>query len=64
MGSSGEAQNIAHQQKHLDIEAMRQFRDRFSIPISDAELGNVPFYRPAEDSPEMTYSQERVQQAR
>ncbi len=51
MGSSGEAQNIAHQQKHMDIEAMRQFRDRFAIPIKDAELGDIPFYKPAEDSP-------------
>ena len=61
MGSSGEAQNIAHQQKHMDIEAMRQFRDRFAIPIKDSELQDVPFYRPPEDSPEMRYLQDRLQ---
>jgi pyruvate dehydrogenase E1 component len=61
MGSSGEAQNIAHQQKHIDVRAMRQFRDRFSIPISDAELPNVPFYRPPEDSAEAQYLRERTQ---
>ncbi len=59
MGSSGEAQNIAHQQKHLDLAAMRQFRDRFSIPVSDADIGKVPFYRPSEDSPELAYLHER-----
>jgi pyruvate dehydrogenase E1 component len=60
MGSSGEAQNIAHQQKHLDLKAMRQFRDRFAIPVSDADLAKVPFYRPPEDSPEMQYLRERT----
>jgi len=60
MGSSGEAQNIAHQQKHMDIRAMRQFRDRFAIPISDGELANVPFYRPPDDSPEAQYLRERT----
>ncbi len=59
MGSSGEAQNIAHQQKHLDVKAMRQFRDRFAIPVSDADLTKVPFYRPASDSREARYLAER-----
>ncbi|MBC5799986.1 MAG: pyruvate dehydrogenase (acetyl-transferring), homodimeric type [Candidatus Eremiobacteraeota bacterium] len=60
MGSSGEAQNVAHQQKHLDLRAMRQFRDRFAIPISDADLAKVPFYRPPDDSPEAEYLRERT----
>ena len=60
MGSSGEAQNIAHQQKHLDVKAMRQFRDRFSIPVSDADLPRMPFYRPPDDSPEGRYLRERT----
>jgi pyruvate dehydrogenase E1 component len=59
MGSSGEAQNIAHQQKHLDLKAMRRFRDRFAIPVSDADLPNLPFYRPPDDSQEMEYLRER-----
>jgi len=62
MGSSGEAQNIAHQQKHLDLQAMRQFRDRFAIPVSDTELARVPFYRPPDDSPEGRYLGERRRQ--
>jgi pyruvate dehydrogenase E1 component len=61
MGSSGEAQNIAHQQKHLDIKAMRQFRDRFALPISDDEIPKMPFYRPAEDSSETQYLRERLE---
>ena len=60
MGSSGEAQNIAHQQKHLDLRAMRQFRDRFAIPVSDTDLAKVPFCRPPDDSPEARYLQERT----
>ena len=60
MGSSGEAQNIAHQQKHLDIKAMRQFRDRFAIPVSDADLAKVPFFRPPDDSPEARYIADRT----
>jgi pyruvate dehydrogenase E1 component len=60
MGVAGEGRNIAHQAKKLDIEEMRRFRDRFSIPVSDAEIERVPFYRPPEDSPEMQYLRERM----
>jgi pyruvate dehydrogenase E1 component len=59
MGRSGEAQNITHQQKKLDDAALREFRDRFNIPISDAEIAGVPFYRPDADSPEMKYLHDR-----
>jgi pyruvate dehydrogenase E1 component len=59
MGKAGEGQNISHQQKKLDDEALREFRDRFNIPISDADIAKLPFYRPAEGSEEMRYLQER-----
>ncbi|BBF87357.1 Pyruvate dehydrogenase E1 component [Aquitalea magnusonii] len=59
MGSSGEAQNIAHQAKKMDIESLRKFRDRFGIPVSDEDLPKVPYYKPADDSPEMKYMRER-----
>ena len=62
MGSAGEAQNITHQQKKLDDEALKAFRDRFKIPVSDEEIVNLPFKRPAEDSPEMRYLHERRRQ--
>lgn len=55
MGAAGEGQNITHQQKKMTIEQLRAFRDRFSIPISDDNIADVPFYRPPEDSPEMRY---------
>jgi pyruvate dehydrogenase E1 component len=59
MGASGEAQNIAHQAKKMDIESIKRFRDRFGIPIPDEQLSEVPYYKPAQDSPEMRYMHER-----
>ena len=62
MGSAGESLNPTHQTKKLDDEAIRAFRDRFNIPISDkqlAEAPQVPFYHPGEDSPEVQYLKER-----
>ena len=59
MGEAGEGQNITHQQKKLGEDALKAFRDRFNIPISDAEIAEAPFYRPPPDSPEITYLQER-----
>jgi pyruvate dehydrogenase E1 component len=55
MGAAGEGLNITHQQKKMTIEQLRAFRDRFSIPISDDQITDVPFYRPEEHSPEITY---------
>ncbi|MDP3268296.1 MAG: pyruvate dehydrogenase (acetyl-transferring), homodimeric type [Legionella sp.] len=55
MGAAGEGQNITHQQKKMTIDQLKAFRDRFSIPISDEEIGDIPFYRPSEDSPEIKY---------
>jgi pyruvate dehydrogenase E1 component len=62
MGEAGEAQNIAHQAKKMEIEAMRIFRDRFNLPISDEAIAGekVPFYKPPEDSAEMRYLRERT----
>ncbi len=59
MGRSGEGQNISHQQKKLDDEALKEFRDRFSIPVSNDEIAKVPFARPTEDSEEMKYFKAR-----
>ena len=55
MGAAGEGMNTTHQQKKMTIEHLRAFRDRFSIPINDADISEIPFYRPAEDSPEIKY---------
>ena len=54
-GASAEAQNATHSVKKLDIESLKKFRDRFGIPIEDKSLGDVPYYRPAEDSLELRY---------
>jgi pyruvate dehydrogenase E1 component len=59
MGIAGEGQNITHQQKKMGEDALRAFRDRFNIPVSDDDIANAPFYRPPEDSEEMRYLKER-----
>jgi pyruvate dehydrogenase E1 component len=59
LGEAGEGKNITHQQKKLNDEELRVFRSRFGIPIADEELRDAPFYRPADDSPEIKYLQER-----
>ena len=61
MGASGEALNPTHNTKKLDDDAVRAFRDRFKIPVSDDQLkdGAVPFYHPGETSPEVEYMLER-----
>lgn len=59
MGPAGEAQNITHSVKKLEIEALKKFRDRFDIPLPDSDLEKVPYYRPPADSPEMRYLHER-----
>jgi pyruvate dehydrogenase E1 component len=59
LGLAGEAQNYTHSVKKLDTDALRVFRDRFDIPISNDELETLPYYRPAEDSNEIRYLKER-----
>jgi len=59
LGEVGEGRNVTHQQKKLNEDELRAFRSRFGIPISDDEVAKAPFYRPAEDSPEMRYLRER-----
>ena len=59
MGRAGEAKNPTHQLKKLDTQTIREFRDRFNIPIPDDKLDDLPFFKPSEDAPEMKYMQER-----
>ena len=59
MGGAGESRMTAHQQKKLDVDALREFRDRFGLPLSDEDLAELRFYEPAEDSREMRYLRER-----
>ena len=55
MGEAGEGQNITHSQKKMGEHALKAFRDRFNIPISDEDILETPFYKFAEDSEEMQY---------
>jgi pyruvate dehydrogenase E1 component len=59
MGRWGESQNITHQQKKLDDEALREFRRRFNIPVSDEEIASAPFRKFEESSEEIEYLKER-----
>jgi pyruvate dehydrogenase E1 component len=59
MGDAGESRMTSHQSKKLDIDTLKAFRDRFSLPISDDMVGNLQFYRPPLDGPEMTYLRAR-----
>jgi pyruvate dehydrogenase E1 component len=55
MGQAGESRMTAHQAKKLDTEALKEFRNRFQLPLSDSDLSDLKFYRPADDSPEIKY---------
>lgn len=59
MGEAAEGKNIAHGVKKVDIDSLRQFRDRFRIPFSDVELEKLPYYTFDEDSVEMKYMKAR-----
>jgi len=59
LGASGEALNIAHNVKKMDVESIKHYRDRFNMPISDDQIEDLPFYKFPEDSPEFKYMKER-----
>jgi pyruvate dehydrogenase E1 component len=55
MGHWGQGKMGTHQQKKLDDAALREFRDRFALPLSDDDVTGLRFHRPADDSPELRY---------
>lgn len=59
MGDAGEGQNTTHQQKSMDVASLKAFRDRFDLPLTDAQVESLSFYKPADDSPEMQYMHAR-----
>ena len=59
LGEAGEGKNVTHQQKKLNEDELREFRSRFGIALSDHDISEVPFYRPAEDSEEIRYLRAR-----
>ena len=62
IGEAGEGRNITHQQKKLNEDELRAFRSRFGVPIGDDQVVDAPFYRPSDNSPEITYLLERRKQ--
>ncbi len=61
MGEAGEGQNINHQLKKMSADAVRAFRDRFDLPVSDDQLEEMPYLRPAPGSAEARYFAQRRQ---
>ncbi|MEM5496875.1 pyruvate dehydrogenase (acetyl-transferring), homodimeric type [Paraglaciecola mesophila] len=59
MGSAGEGKNIAHNVKKMDVDSVREYRDRFNIPVADEDIANLPYFKFAEDSEEMKYMRAR-----
>lgn len=59
LGEAGEGKNVTHQQKKVNEDELREFRDRFEIPLTDEQLADVPFYRPPDDSEEIQYLRAR-----
>src|SRR5262249_34109449 len=59
MGLWGQGKMGTHQQKKLDDDALREFRDRFSLPLSDDDVAQLRFFNPGPDSPEIRYLKER-----
>jgi pyruvate dehydrogenase E1 component len=59
LGEIGEGAMAAHSAKKMDGSAIRKFRDRYRIPVSDHDVENAPFYRPPDDSTEIEYLRER-----
>jgi pyruvate dehydrogenase E1 component len=59
MGEAGEALNITHQQKKMPVEALKKFRNRFHLPITDEALADVPYLKFAEDAPALAYMRAR-----
>ena len=59
LGKAGQAKNPTHQLKKLELETIRDFRDRFNVPIPDDQLEELPFYKPDDKDPIMQYLHER-----
>ncbi|MCE7056413.1 pyruvate dehydrogenase (acetyl-transferring), homodimeric type [Algoriphagus sp. AGSA1] len=62
-GNAGEASNVSHQTKSFKKEELKEYRDRFNIPLSDDDLKDIPFIKPDRDSPEIKYLLQRREEA-
>ena len=64
MGGAAQGRMTTHQAKKLDSAGLLAFRDRFALPMSDADTQSLAFYKPADDSAEMRYLHEPPPRAR
>ena len=62
MGTAGQGKMTTHSQKKLDDNDLIEFRNRFNLPLTDAQATSLSFYQPAEDSAEMQYLRRHRQQ--
>ena len=59
MGKAGESKMTNHQQKELNLDALKEFRDRFQLDIPDNKIENLEFYKPSDESDEIKYLKKR-----
>ena len=59
MGAAGQGKMTTHSQKQLDEASLLAFRNRFNLPLTDAQAANLEFFKPAADSQEMQYLLQR-----
>ena len=59
MGAAGQGKMTTHSQKKLDEASLLAFRNRFNLPLTDAQAANLEFFKPAADSQEMQYLLQR-----
>jgi pyruvate dehydrogenase E1 component len=59
MGRAGQGRMTTHQHKKLELDSLKQFRDRFRLPLSDEQIEHLEFYKPPEDGAEMKYLRAR-----
>jgi pyruvate dehydrogenase E1 component len=55
MGTAGQGRMTTHQQKKLELDSLKEFRDRFRLPLNDEQVEHLDFYKPSADSAEMRY---------
>jgi len=55
MGPAGQGRMTTHQQKKLDRDDLMAFRERFQLPLTNEQVEQAAFFKPAADSLEMRY---------
>lgn len=61
MGETAEGKNIAHQVKKMNMAGFQYFRDRFKVPVADADIEKLPYVTFEKNTAEYQYLHERRQ---